>query len=62
MLIVEVEKNIEKAIKSMRYKIFKTRQVKKLRDGQTFNKKSTKRREQLRDAIYKEKWKRENED
>ena len=46
----------------MRYKIFKTRQVKKLRDGQTFNKKSTKRREQLRDAIYKEKWKRENED
>jgi len=63
MLRVKVEKNnIEKAIKAMRYKVFKTKQVKKLREQQAFKKKSTKRQEQLRTIIHTEKWKRENED
>ena len=62
MLIVKVEKNnIDRAVKAMRYKIFKSKQLKQLREGQAFKKKSTKRQEQLREAIYTEKWKRENE-
>jgi|TARA_R110002020_G_scaffold465773_1_gene687771 ribosomal protein S21 len=63
MLIVKVGKNnIEKAIKAMRYKVFKTKQVKTLREQQAFKKKSTRRKEQIHNAIYKENWKRENED
>jgi|8_EtaG_2_1085327.scaffolds.fasta_scaffold00591_19 ribosomal protein S21 len=63
MLIVKVGKNnIEKAIKAMRYKVFKTKQVKNLREQKAFKKKSTKRREQIHNAIYKERWRRENED
>ena len=52
MLIVKVGKNnIEKAIKAMRYKVFKTKQVKNLREQKAFKKKSTKRREQIHNAV-----------
>ncbi len=55
MLIVKVRNNnIERAIKQMRRKVISTKQVKKLRDLKAFTKKSTKRREQIHNAEYKE--------
>jgi ribosomal protein S21 len=46
MLIVKLEKkvNIEKALRKLKTKVIKTKQLKKLRDGKAFTKPSAKRR------------------
>ena len=55
MIIVKVEKGkggIEKALKKYKSKVIRTKQIKKLRDGQQFNKKSQVKRKQKAKAIY----------
>ena len=60
MLIVKLNKgeNINRALKSFKSKVKKTKLIKQIRDNQHFTKPSTKRREQLKKAIrtreYKE--------
>lgn len=53
MLIVEVKNNnIEKALKVLKGKVIKTKQLNYLRDRQYFEKKSVKRRNQINNAKY----------
>lgn len=53
MLIVEVRNNnIEKALKVLKGKVIKTKQLNYLRDGQAYEKKSVKRRKQIINAKY----------
>lgn len=53
MLIVEVRNNnIEKALKVLKGKVIKTKQLKYLRDRQQFEKKSVKRRTEINNAKY----------
>lgn len=53
MIIVKVEKGgIEKALKKYKSKVIRTKQIKKLRDGQQFEKKSQVKRKQKAKAIY----------
>ncbi len=53
MIIVKVEKGgIEKALKKYKSKVIRTKQIKKLRDGQQFDKKSQVKRKQKAKAIY----------
>ena len=53
MLIVKVHnQNIEKAIKELKNKVIKVKQVKELTKRKTFIKKSDIKREQKRKAIY----------
>jgi small subunit ribosomal protein S21 len=53
MLIVKVHnQNIEKALKELKNKVIKVKQVKELTKRKTFVKKSTIKREQKRKAIY----------
>jgi len=56
MIIIQVKKgeNIDRALKRYKYKVIKTRQIEKLREGQEFVKKSVKRRKQKMKAIYKQ--------
>ena len=51
MLIIKVE-NIDKAIKTLKKKFEKTKVVSQLRERKFFTKKSVKRREQIKKAIY----------
>jgi small subunit ribosomal protein S21 len=52
MLKVEAGKNLDKALKSLKYKVIKTKQNEKLRANQEFVKKSVKKREQKLKAQY----------
>ena len=53
MLIIEVESNnIEKALKQYKRKVYKTKQLKRLREGRTYEKKSSKKRKQIAKAKY----------
>jgi small subunit ribosomal protein S21 len=53
MLIVKVHnQNIEKALKELKNKVIKVKQVKELTKRKTFIKKSDIKREQKRKAIY----------
>ena len=53
MIIVKVEKGgIEKALKKYKSKVIRTKQIKKLRDGQQFEKKSQVKRKQKAKAIF----------
>lgn len=53
MLIIEVENNnIEKALKQYKRKVFKTKQLKKLREDKEYEKKSSKKRKQTAKAKY----------
>ena len=55
MLKVKIEKGgIEYAIKKLRNKVRKTKQVDKLREKKKYTKPCTKKRENLKKAIYKE--------
>lgn len=56
MIIVEVSDkiSIEKALKSLKRKFDNSKIVKKLRDKKQFTKKSVKRREVIKKAIYKQ--------
>jgi len=44
--------NIERALKELKSKVIKTRQMRELNDRKVFKKKSEKRREELNKAIY----------
>jgi small subunit ribosomal protein S21 len=56
MIIVEVydKISIEKALKSLKRKFDNSKTIKKLRDKKQFTKKSVKRREEIKKAIYKQ--------
>ena len=55
MLIVTVNSNIEKALKTLKSKVIKTKQSQILNNRKEFKKKSVVRREQKISAIYKQK-------
>jgi small subunit ribosomal protein S21 len=63
MIIVNVskEKNLESALKKYKYKVQKTKQTEKLRERQSFTKKSVAKRSQKLKAVYKQQL-RDNED
>jgi small subunit ribosomal protein S21 len=56
MLIVKIEKgkSLDSALKELKGKVAKTKMVKELRDRQSFTKKSVKRREEVKEAIWKQ--------
>tara|TARA_R110002033_G_scaffold39748_4_gene79715 strand:+ start:1137 stop:1325 length:189 start_codon:yes stop_codon:yes gene_type:complete len=55
MLIIKVEKgNIEKALKSFKYKVNRTGQTKALREGKDYTKPSAAKRVKLQKAKYVE--------
>ena len=57
MIIIEVSNKLplERALKSLKRKFDNTKTIKKLRDKKQFTKKSVKRREEIKKAIYKQK-------
>jgi ribosomal protein S21 len=55
MLIVIVNSNIEKALKTLKSKVIKTKQSQMLNGRKEFTKKSVVRRKQKLSAIYKQK-------
>jgi small subunit ribosomal protein S21 len=57
MLIVNAQElsSIDQALKILKNKVFNTRLVKELRERQTYNKPSVKRREEISNAVRKEK-------
>jgi hypothetical protein len=61
MLIVQVDKNIEKALKTLKSKVIKTKQNQKLNSLKQFQKKSVKKRMQQIKASYLEKFKNQEE-
>jgi small subunit ribosomal protein S21 len=52
MLIIEVTKNIETALKVYKSKVQRTKQIQKLRERQEFVKPSVKKRSKVLKAIY----------
>jgi small subunit ribosomal protein S21 len=54
MLIVNVKKDIEKALKQYKRKVFRTKQSKKISSKRYFTKKSVLRREEVKNAEYVE--------
>ena len=56
MIIVEVSNKLplERALKSLKRKFDNTKTIKKLRDKKQFTKKSVKRRDEIKKAIYKQ--------
>jgi ribosomal protein S21 len=62
MLIVKVKKkNIEAALKQYKFKVYKTKQLEKIRDGEQYSKDSEKNREKKKKALYKDKKRRDYE-
>ena len=57
MLIVKLEKkvNIEKALRKLKTKVIKTKQLKQLRERKYFTKPSAKKRLQKQKAVYLQK-------
>jgi small subunit ribosomal protein S21 len=57
MIIVPVknEKSLEQALKTYKFKIYKTKQIQKLQERQEFTKPSVKRRAQKKKAQYRQK-------
>lgn len=55
MLKVDGEKNLDKALKQLKYKVIKTKQNDKIREKQEFVKKSVKKRKQKLKAQYVQK-------
>lgn len=63
MLIIKVEKgNIEKALKTYKSKVIKTRQMTELNNRKTFVKPSVKKRAEHDKAVYVQKKFKSNED
>jgi ribosomal protein S21 len=54
MLIVKVDSNIEKALKTLKSKVIRTKQMQRLVELKQFEKKSVKRRSQKQSAQYKQ--------
>lgn len=61
MLIVHVDKNIEKALKMLKSKVIKTKQNQKLNSLKEYQKKSVKRRTEKTKASYVQKFKNQEE-
>ena len=62
MLIIKVKnKNIEAALKSYKYKVYKTKQLQNVWDNQEYTKDSVKKREEKKKAIYVDKKRRDSE-
>lgn len=57
MIVIKVgnKENIEKALKRYKYKVYKTKQLEKVRERQEYIKKSEKRRKQKQKAEYVQK-------
>jgi len=57
MIIVEVknEKSIEQALKSYKFKVYKTKQIQNLQDRKEYKKPSVIRRQEFKNAEYKQK-------
>jgi small subunit ribosomal protein S21 len=57
MIIVQVknEKSLEQALKTYKFKIYKTKQIQKLQERQEFVKPSVKRRSEIKKAKYRQK-------
>ena len=57
MLIIKLKKgeNINRALKRFKVKFKNTQVIRQIRDKQYFKKKSLKRREEIQNAIYKQK-------
>jgi small subunit ribosomal protein S21 len=57
MIIVPVknEKSLEQALKTYKFKIYKTKQIQKLQEIQEFTKPSVKKRAQKKKAQYRQK-------
>jgi small subunit ribosomal protein S21 len=57
MIIVPVknEKSLEQALKTYKFKIYKTKQIQKLQERQEFTKPSVKKRAQKKKAQYRQK-------
>lgn len=52
MIIVKIDKNIEKALKTLKSKVIKTKQTQQLVANKEFEKKSVSRRNQIKKAKY----------
>jgi small subunit ribosomal protein S21 len=57
MIIVHVKNSssLEQALKTYKFKIYKTKQIQKLQERQEYKKPSVKRRAQIKKAQYKQK-------
>lgn len=57
MIIIEVknEKFIEQALKSYKFKVYKTKQIQKLQERQEYKKPSVIRRDEIKRAKYRQK-------
>jgi len=57
MIIVHVKNSssLEQALKTYKFKIYKTKQIQKLQERQEYKKPSVKRRAQLKNAQYRQK-------
>ena len=65
MLIIKIDKgtNLERALRKLKTKTIKTKQLKRLRDGKHFTKPAEKKRIQNQKAQYlQKKWDSENQD
>jgi small subunit ribosomal protein S21 len=62
MLLINVNGNIEKALKDLKRKVSKTKQLQQLRDRKEFKKPSVEKRDTLKKAIYKQRVRTQNED
>lgn len=62
MIKVEVKENesIDKALKTFKYKVIKTKLIDQLKDNREYKKKSVLRREQILKAKYRQKNQRES--
>lgn len=62
MLLINVNGNIEKALKDLKRKVSKTKQLQQLRDRKEFKKPSVEKRDTLKKAIYKQQVRSQKED
>jgi small subunit ribosomal protein S21 len=62
MLLINVNGNIEKALKDLKRKVSKTKQLQQLRDRKEFKKPSVEKRDTLKKAIYKQRVRTQTED
>ena len=51
MLVVKVDSNIEKALKTLKSKVIRTKQNQRLVELKEFEKKSVRKREQMKQAV-----------
>ena len=64
MLIIKINpgEKIDRALKRYKRKVRNTKQIQQIRTNKFFSKKSTKRREEIAKAKYKEQYQRSQED